>query len=335
VAKRGWDLRRLISVRFLAGAVVGLMFAGSLGSFARADSPSVCDSADAASLLDAARAEVQAHRWPAARRAAEAAAVRFVRCAARQRGSDYANSLYGAGSAHLIIGLAIVGEGGSQKNIEFARAYAFFQSVAVSTQSSPLQKKLGKQKANNLRHTFAQLQKNTSLAMVPRPSAPIPPAPEQFLVAPTPSPVVTPTALPTPQPTVAPALQAAIVDAWQTSLPGRSQSYQHVRLHLIANRAITISARSFRIAILVNGVRETVYGYAGAAPSYSRVNWLAGNSGPASTTVASVDPADDLGRSPIALRPGDEVTKVVTFAVPAGSQFNKDDPTSLLIVSGN
>jgi hypothetical protein len=323
--RRYWSHGVLIPIAILAANVTLL---------APAIARATCDSANAADHLDLARIEQQGHQWSSARRDAEAAVSGFLQCAREQRGSQYANSLYEAGSAHIIIGLAIVGTGGSQNNREFSRAYALFRAVASSAQSNAIQKKLGTQKAKSLRSALPLLSNSASLADIPSPRA-VPTS-----IASTPLPLVRqispPSAIvavaePTSQPTALPLLQATVVDAWQTIYPGQGSAFQHLRVRLLANSDTVVSAKAFRITVLVNGVNETVYGYAGAAPSYSRVNFLAGNNAPATVAVSSVDPADDLGRGAIAMHRGDEVTKVVTFIVRTGSQFNKGDPSALTV----
>jgi hypothetical protein len=124
-----------------------------------------------------------------------------------------------------------------------------------------------------------------------------------------------------------------VVETWQTTFPNQAVALQHVRIHLVANKDVLISSSAFRIAVTVDGRTETAYGYAGIAPAYQRANWLNGN-GPPTTTLSTVDAADDLGRASVPMRRGDEITKVVTFVVRAGAQFNKAEPAALTWVIG-
>lgn len=330
--------RRLIlisrfALTFIACSVLTIGLSHQLICFA-AEAP--CNSSQAASHLEIARLEQRAHDWRTARRDANLASREFSACARMRSGTDYAESLYGAANAHAIAAIAIVGSGGTRANPEFSRAYAFYRAVASYKGANSIQRRLGSAKA-------AQLLGLTSpgrgySADVPRPRSLSQEkhvlVSERPRVAPSPIttyPIDVSTSQPSTTPTV-PQLQITILDAWQTTAPGQSAAFQHVKVHLASSGELTVKSSSFRIIVAVNGINETVYGFAGAAPTYQRVNYLSNSAPP--TTVSTVEPTEDLGRGPILLHRGDEVTKVVTFIVRGGSQFNKQDQTAIVWLSG-
>lgn len=147
-----------VAVAFTAGGVSTVAFA--------ADDTESCAKAEV--LLDAARSDSRAGRWPAAGSAARSAASRLDVCATEAEGEEYVRILLSDAGAHLILGFSMVKAGGSRENAEIRRAFSIYRYVSQSGDATRAQRILADKKATAMLEISQSLSRMVSFADVPQ-----------------------------------------------------------------------------------------------------------------------------------------------------------------------
>jgi hypothetical protein len=297
--------RRVDGMRSDRVAIVAAMVWWLAGGAGAGATP--CDRVLARADFRRAQTEFAQREYRIAHRDALLAAAEFAACSARTDERDR----YEAANARLLAGAASLGlraNGAAQS--ELLQSYRAFSAIANNpSDPADLRSQAAQRRARivALDPTVAHLAGGYDVSRPRMALAPARPA--------------------TP---AGPLVTVQSMSSWRSVIAqdnGQVDAYIHVRVHLLADRAASVSANAFRITVFsATAGQETPRGLQNQAPSYKKYNAFAPKGTSAFIWVRSVVQDEDLGgMGYVQLNAGDARTVVVTFKVRRDEAASEED----------